>query len=61
VVEPLVVGGRRTVAGGRAAAVVQEMRGREGLVLHIHSDEAPANAVKSQACFVGSRIAMPGG
>lgn len=51
----------RTVAGGRAAVVVQEMRGRECLlVLHTHDEKGPANAVISHACFVGSRIAMSG-
>ena len=48
----------RTVTGRRAAVVVQEMRGREGLVLYTHDEEGPANAVKSQACFVGRRTAM---
>jgi len=37
------------------------MRGREGLVLYAHDEEGPANAVKSHACFVGSRIAMSWG
>jgi hypothetical protein len=37
---------RRTVAGRRAAVIVQEMRGRECLlVLHTHDEEGPANAV----------------
>ena len=40
-----------TVAGGRAASVVQEVRGRKGLVLHIHDDEWPANAVKLAAAL----------
>lgn len=43
-----------TGAGGRAAGVVvQEVRGREGLVLYIHGGERPANAVRPQACGGG--------
>ena len=52
---------RRTVTGGRAARVVQEVRGRKGLVLHIHDDEWAAHAVKRPACCAAGRIAEPDG
>ena len=55
-VDVLVAASGHTVASGRAAVViVQEVRGRESLILYVHGDnEQPANAVKVADLLCGA-------